>query len=358
MFEKNKEEKEQWITISENKNYEVSNLAQIRNEKTKRILKKYIRTDGYEGISLSYTTRGKTYSVHKLVAQAFIPNPNNFPQVNHKDLNRANNRVSNLEWVTQSMNIKHSVKKGRNTYKRAVWRRDPEGNEVIFDSITEAAKIVGCSKENIFSCISRRTNTAVSFEWGYVEERIKEEARKDIASMEIKDYPYYLIYNNGQIYSDYIKGYLKPRISNGYYRIGLSNDNGRRKHRVHILVAQHFCDNPDNKPIVNHIDGNKLNNHYTNLEWVTYSENSKHAHNLGLIKRVSKRVHQYAREDKDKLVILRTFNNSKEAAEFVKLESKTKATISSILKNISGVCIGVKNTAYGYRWGQVRCRET
>ncbi len=139
------------------------------------------------------------------------------------------------------------------------------------------------------------------------------------------------------------KKYLKPSIVGGYYRIGLCDNGIQRTHYVHILVAQYFCDNPENKPIVNHQDGNKLNNHYTNLEWVTHTENSKHADALGLNKRVSKRVHQYAREDKDKLEPLRTFNSLKEAAEFLE--------IKGAIGHISAVCTGVRGTAYGYRWG-------
>lgn len=349
MFEKNKEE-EEWRTIPGNEKYEVSNLAQIRKIKTKRILKKYITKAGYERVGLYLQNRQKQHLVHRLVALAFILNPNDFPEVNHKDTNKINNRVENLEWATRSMNIKHTYETGRKgNNKRAVWRRDSKGEVTYFDSITEAAEVVGCTNGNIVHCLSGKSNTAAGFEWGYVEEKIKEEFRKDIASMEIKDYPKYLIYNNGQIYSDYIKRYLKLRITNGYYRVCLSNNGIERNHSIHILVAKYFCDNPDNKPIVNHIDGNKLNNHYTNLEWVTRSENSRHAHGLGLIKRVSKRVQQYAREDKDKLVILRTFNSLREATESVKLKSKGK--ISSIMTNISNACRNETKTAYGYRWG-------
>ena len=246
------------------------------------------------------------------------------------------------------MNIKHSLENGAKRYKRAVWRCDSEGNEVIFDSITEAAEATGCLKGSIFASI-KRNGTAIGFKWGYVEERIKEEARKDIPSREIKDYPRYLIYNNGQVYSRKYKNYLKPSLSIGYYRIALCNDNVRRNHQVHILVAQYFCDNPENKPIVNHRDGNKLNNHYTNLEWVTHSENVKHAHNLGLNKTASKRIHQYAREDKEKCIILYTFNSIREAAEFLK--PKYKGVISTIAAAISRACIGKQKTAYGHRWG-------
>ncbi len=338
------EEEEKWKIISENKKYEVSNLAQIRNEKTKRILKKQVTEEGYEIIGLFYKKKQKQHRVHRLVALAFIPNPNDFPEVNHKDKNRANNRVENLEWATPSMNMKHSYETGRNSNKRPVWRRDLEGKKVVFDSVTEAAELTGCYITNIVKCARGKLKTTGGSKWGYVKEKIKE-IWKDIASMEIKDYPKYLIHNDGQVYSKNINHYLKPSITNGYHRICLSNDNGRRKHQVHILVAQHFCDNPDNKPIVNHKDGDKLNNDYTNLEWVTQSENLRHADSLGLIKRVSKRVHQYAREDKDKLVILHTFNSRKEVAEFLKYKN-----IKSVMTNISIACRSKTKTAYGYRW--------
>ncbi len=340
-----KEEKWRIIPIPGNEKYQISNLGRIRNEKTKRILKKRLRTDGYEEIRLQIHSRKTSHSVHRLVAQAFIPNPNDFPQVNHKDKNRANNRVENLEWATQSMNIKHSIETGAKRYKRAVWRRDLEGgNEVIFNSIKEAAKVTECDSSSISKCVNGKQKTAGGYEWGYIEEKIKEEARKDIASIEIKGYTKYLIYNNGQIYSKKRKIYLKPSISNGYYRIALSNDNSIiTNQQIHILVAKYFCDNFDNKPIVNHQDGNKLNNHYTNLEWVTHSENTKHAYNIGLNKRVSKPVNQYVREDKEKRVILRTFNSLKEAGEFLKVKNG--------IPNISRVCSDQRETAYDYRWG-------
>jgi hypothetical protein len=342
----NKQDEEEWKIISENKKYEVSNLAQIRNKNTKKIMKKKITIDDYEEITLCIGKR-KTYRVHRLVAQAFIPNLDNFLQVNHKDRNKRNNRVSNLEWVTNSMNIQHSVETGVNTYKRAVRQRNLEGNEVaVFDSIKEASKEVKCAPESISRCASGKIEIVASSKWEYVK-RIKEEAREDIPWKEIDNYSNYRIYNNGQIYGDYIKKYLTPSIVNGYYRVSLWRDNIGKSCYIHRLVAQLFCDNSDNKPIVNHRDGNKLNNHYTNLEWVTCSENNKHAYIIGLKKAV-KRVNQYAKEDKDKRVPLRAFNNLEEAAESVKF--KSKGVISTIKSNISMACTGKRKTAYGYKW--------
>jgi len=72
----------------------------------------------------------------------------------------------------------------------------------------------------------------------------------------------------------------------GYHRAGLNKDSKRKYEGIHRLVAKLFIENPENKPEVNHMDGDKSNNHYTNLEWVTRSENMKHAVETGLITHV------------------------------------------------------------------------
>ena len=81
----------------------------------------------------------------------------------------------------------------------------------------------------------------------------------------------------------HIKGkILKSCNCLGYKILTLSKDNIKTNYRVHRIVAEHFINNPDNKPYVNHIDGNKKNNHFSNLEWCTRSENSLHAYKIGL----------------------------------------------------------------------------
>lgn len=77
---------------------------------------------------------------------------------------------------------------------------------------------------------------------------------------------------------------MKPRIIAGYYSLGLEDPNStptnrkQKIHKIHRLIAKAFIPNPDNKPCINHIDGNKLNNSLDNLEWVTTQENTKHAY--------------------------------------------------------------------------------
>ena len=74
----------------------------------------------------------------------------------------------------------------------------------------------------------------------------------------------------------YLKKVKPEKTSKGYLRVPLYKDGKRKWHKVHRLVANAFIPNPDNKPQVNHKDGNKLNNSITNLEWVTDEENKEH----------------------------------------------------------------------------------
>jgi hypothetical protein len=81
---------------------------------------------------------------------------------------------------------------------------------------------------------------------------------------------------------------LKPFENNGYLRVSLCKDGKSRDIRVHRLVAIAFIENHQNKPYINHKDGNPGNNHFTNLEWCTQKENIRHAYKTGLAKRHGK----------------------------------------------------------------------
>jgi hypothetical protein len=95
---------------------------------------------------------------------------------------------------------------------------------------------------------------------------------------------FYSINRKGEILSHYQNKIIKVSINRkGYYRIGLRKQGTRKYFTVHRLVALTFINNPDNKPEVNHIDCNKLNNNVENLEWVYPSENMQHAKRHGLV---------------------------------------------------------------------------
>lgn len=111
--------KEIWRRLSYQGNdygdyYEISNLGRIRNTKTKKIRKINLYKTGYCFVSGSLGSRENkiTFRIHRVVAETFIPNPNNLPEVNHKDGNKSNNQVSNLEWCTGAENMKHASENG------------------------------------------------------------------------------------------------------------------------------------------------------------------------------------------------------------------------------------------------------
>ena len=98
--------KEQWLPVKENSNYEVSDYGNVRNKKTKRILKQTIQNSGYCVVCLSSKSKQKSYTVHRLVMNAFNNNPNSRNlEIHHKDYNKLNNQLTNLEWTTKKQNL-------------------------------------------------------------------------------------------------------------------------------------------------------------------------------------------------------------------------------------------------------------
>lgn len=127
----------------------------------------------------------------------------------------------------------------------------------------------------------------------------------------------------------------------GYSIIGLWKDKKQKFFPVHRIVATTFISNPKNKPEVNHIDGNKKNNNIDNLEWVTKSENMKHAIRTGLlvIKRsiqIPKQIEQLDLENN----LIKTWDNCKEIVEQLKVADS----------HIYKCCTNKAKTAYGYKW--------
>ena len=102
--------KEIWVVIKGFDNYSISNFGNLKNNKTNRLRVQSKDSSGYACCTLSL--KGKTYtkSIHRLVAEAFIPNPDLFKEVNHRNGNKLDNRVENIEWCSRSHNLKHSYR--------------------------------------------------------------------------------------------------------------------------------------------------------------------------------------------------------------------------------------------------------
>lgn len=155
--------------------YQVSNIGRVRsfnNRASKeRILKPYLnKRKGYLYVFLSGKNK-KNVRINRLVAEAFIPNIDGLPQVNHLDTNKLNNCVSNLEWCTGSENMKHAYKNGLNApprHDKKIAQVNKDTNEIIrtFDSIAEAKKVY--NNANICQVLKGRRKTAKGFKWVYV----------------------------------------------------------------------------------------------------------------------------------------------------------------------------------------------
>ena len=144
--------------------YEVSSDGRVRSRKTghsREMKPKHNRFTGYDYVILSKGGKSKTFSIHRLVAVAFIPNPSSLPQVNHKNEIKTDNRVTNLEWCTPAYNSNYSKEK---KYK-GVSIYDPEGRLVAtFSSCSIAADFLGVTKGAIANALSGVNGTCRGFE--------------------------------------------------------------------------------------------------------------------------------------------------------------------------------------------------
>ena len=180
---------ETWIKVKGFDLYSVSDQGKIRNDKTKRLLKGGLDSDGYPQLILCKNGSRYNRKVHRIVAESFIPNPDNKPQVNHIDGNKQNNSVSNLEWCTNQENQNHfwqnlnneDHKANRiNSHKgKGLLSDNPNAKSVkrledgkIYKTIKEAAADLGISYIHIGEVCNGKRKTSGGYHWSYVKEVI------------------------------------------------------------------------------------------------------------------------------------------------------------------------------------------
>ena len=332
-----------WKICSDFDMYEVSNLGQVRNKNTGRILRQATQ-GGYKCVGLMLNDERKHCIVHRLVAKEFIENPENKPQVNHIDKNKSNNIVSNLEWTTAKENNVHRSKGVIQTTNQniCVWRVNKDTNEKleIYNSFEEAGQwlvdnnysnCLHTARTNISNAVRGVYKSSCGFKWiRFEQENLEnEEWRNVIINGErIENYQ---ISSMGRFKNS--KGIImenyKPHHS-GYIFCRVNIE----KYPIHRLVAFAFLENPENKPIVNHIDGNKTNNALSNLEWCTIAENNQHAIDTRLKQFYKRKIGQYTVDGE----LVKEFNSIADAMN------------ETGIKSIKQVLYGKQNTAGGFIW--------
>jgi hypothetical protein len=185
---------ETWKDIKGYENvYKISSLGRVirkpwERDFSEKEIKHIIKKHGYAVVGLNYKKQCKYFYVHRLIAIAFIENLENKPQVNHKDGNKLNNVLDNLEWATRSENQKHRYTHlGHKNYLYGKTGADHKGSKPVmqmtkdgiylktYAGVSEAGRQTGVSVSSIVSHIKGRLNHAGGYLWDYVAEQVEKE---------------------------------------------------------------------------------------------------------------------------------------------------------------------------------------
>ena len=171
---------ERWSQIP-NTHYSISSEGRVRNDKTNKMKSMDSTSDGYYKVDLYSNGKRTSVRVHRLVAEAFIPNPNELPQINHIDGNKENNNINNLEWVNNSQNMIHAYRTGLATPHPTYGMRghnNPNGGRKgipifcvetnqTFSSTAEAERITGIPDSCICDCLKGKYDHAHHLHFKY-----------------------------------------------------------------------------------------------------------------------------------------------------------------------------------------------
>lgn len=157
-------EKEEWKDVVGYEGlYKISSFGNILSSYSNKLLKPKKEWSGYARVALVKDKDVKFWSVHRLVLTAFVPNIENKNTINHKDGDKLNNRLENLEWATSQENILHAWANGKHDNHKVKIKCVETGK--IFNTIKEAAQKMNVSETGISHCLSGRYKTTGGFHW-------------------------------------------------------------------------------------------------------------------------------------------------------------------------------------------------
>ena len=143
--------------------YGITTEGEVYSYKSKKFLKPRTNRGGYLKVSLFKDRKEKTYYIHRLVAEAYIPNPENLPQINHKDENKTNNCLQNLEWCDAKYNSNYGTRNDK--IKKSILQYNLNGEFVReWPSASDVSKEI---QSNIVACLKGRYKTAYGYKWVY-----------------------------------------------------------------------------------------------------------------------------------------------------------------------------------------------
>ena len=154
--------------------YEINRLGEIRRIKSGRILRGYMGRDGYKRVSLTANGQTKPFLLHRLLAVAYIPNPLNYPCINHKDEDKSNNSLDNLEWCTHRYNLNYGTHNARanESRKKPISQYSKDGKFIRdWDSVTDLRNETGADITHVSSCCRGKRKSANGYCWQYKNEK-------------------------------------------------------------------------------------------------------------------------------------------------------------------------------------------
>jgi hypothetical protein len=315
---------EKWQLCADFPGYQVSSLGRLKGKRG-MILDPGKNKEGYIVAFFGSGKNKKTIQVHREVAKAFIPNPDNKKEVHHINTIRHDNKVKNLQWVTHTENQRAKTGPAPGGNRRAVAEFTLDWVYVRqWESVTAAANAKEISETSLSEYLRDKTGRreqcagACWIFWDEYQGDFQGEEWKSIPNPRNPSAAQIVVSTHGRFKGP--RGIVTGAKVKGDYLI-------YRKTLAHRLVALAWIPNPDSeKNVVNHIDGVPSNNRKDNLEWVTQKENVNHASAIGLIN------HRHGKQSRP---IWRIGKNNGPKRLFLSLKAAVIDTPNSNQKGIS-----------------------